>query len=133
MNKVFVLLNHKLTDLQKEELTKEIGVSDIVYLPNEILKTWSSVEPTDDLNVNTLKKDICSWIEKESRKNDYVIVQGEFGATFFMVDFCFKNSLIPIYSTSKRIYKEIRNNDGSVSRNHVFKHVCFRKYRRFYE
>lgn len=131
MTKVFVLLNHELTENQNKELLEEFEVSDIIYPSKNILDFWSNISCSKKLDIDTLKKNICSWLRQEAKENDYVIVQGEFGATFFVVDFCFQNYLIPIYSTSKRIYKEVNNNDGSISRTHVFKHECFRKYRRY--
>jgi len=69
-------------------------------------------------------------LRKTGKTGDFVLIQGEFGATYFTVDFCFQNNLIPIYATSKREYREEPQQDGSVVRVHRFKHVQFREYKR---
>jgi hypothetical protein len=58
-------------------------------------------------------------------------VQGDFGATFYVVDFCLKNNLIPVYSTSRRISVEKNGNNNKIVKTNIFEHVTFRRYKYF--
>ncbi|MCD5406943.1 MAG: CRISPR-associated protein Csx20 [Desulfotomaculum sp.] len=57
-------------------------------------------------------------------------MQGEFGAVFYMVDYCFKTGRIPVYAATKRVVQEHKNGDKITSKR-VFEHTCFRRYQRF--
>jgi hypothetical protein len=57
-----------------------------------------------------------------------VLIQGDFGATFLMVNFAFEKGLIPIHSTTEREATEELQPDGSVRLSHRFLHKRFRKY-----
>ncbi len=70
---------------------------------------------------------IRKWILKESKEHDYVLIQGEFGATFYLVDYCFNIKRVPIYATSIRQVEEKAEDDITIT-NRTFKHVNFRKY-----
>ncbi len=131
MKKLFLVFNHTLTDSQRKDAIENFEISEIMALPEDLKKIWSSIPPEGDLDINQLKY-ITDWLDKYAAKNDYVLVQGEFGAVFYIVDFAFCKSLIPVYATTKREYEERVLDDGSVERKHIFKHVTFRKYRRFY-
>jgi len=132
MPNLFVLINHKLTRNQIKDSANFLRVNKIYEPEEEIKNIWSNISPEGALDLNNLNL-IINWLEISANKNDYVLVQGEFGSTFYIVDFCFQHGLIPIYATSKREYKEIKLEDGSVKRIHVFRHVQFRKYMRFEE
>jgi len=45
-----------------------------------------------------------------------------------MIQFCFKNGLIPVYSTTERTVIENHNKDGKVDLIHSFKHNKYRCY-----
>ena len=62
------------------------------------------------------------------KKGDYILIQGDFGACFLMVQFAFEKGFIPIYSTTEREAVETHGEDGSVSLTHRFKHRIFRRY-----
>ena len=55
------------------------------------------------------------------------MVQGDFGAIVEMVHFAFKVGLIPVYSTTKRVAKDIIDGD-TITTLRIFEHVRFRKY-----
>ncbi len=130
MKTLFLIFSHKLTIEQQKEAKNGLKIEKIVYLPENLQKIWSNIEAKDELKTEKLKE-ITKWLEKTAQKEDYILIQGEFGATFFLVDFCFQSNLIPIYATSKRIYEEKINDDGTVERKHIFKHVNFRRYRKY--
>jgi hypothetical protein len=129
MKKAYVLLNHELTLKQVEELKQKFLVDKIVYPPKEITVSWLQINPEGE-NCRIIKN-VILWL-KNTNKNDVLIVQGEFGSTFMIVDFALKNNLIPLYATTKRIAKE--NIEGEiVHREYIFEHVCFKEYKYFGE
>ena len=69
------------------------------------------------------------WVEKTASVQDYILVQGDFGATYLMVNHAFKNGFVPIYATSVRKASEFLQKDGSIKMEHVFRFVRFREYR----
>jgi len=130
MKKLFLIFSHKLTDEQIYEAENDLGVNNIVCLPENLQKLWSIVSPEGELSLERLKM-ITDWIKENADENDLILIQGEYGSTYYFVDFAFNIGLTPIYSTSKRVYSEKANGDGSVKREHIFKHVNFRKYKRY--
>jgi hypothetical protein len=128
MKKMFLIFSHKLTNLQKEDASVSLGIKQFSNLPDDLQKKWSGISSKGELPVKELLK-IIDWLIASSNKGDYVLVQGDFGATYYIVDYCLKNSLVPVYSTSERIYEFIYNQDDSVKNQHIFKHVCFRIYK----
>lgn len=129
MAKLFLLFSHKLTDDQIADAKKSLNISDFLYLPVRLQDIWSNVTPYGEFDVKALSK-ITEWLLDNADKDDYILVQGDFGATFYLVDFCFKNNLVPVYSTTKRESKEVKSQDGRIEKTLYFKHINYRKYRR---
>ena len=129
MRRLFLIFSHKLTEEQIADSKHILKVSKCIYMPEAIQKNWSNVDPEGDLDKTVLNK-ICNWLNDQAETKDFVLIQGEFGATYYLVDFCFKNGFIPIYATTKRVSEEKQNSDGTVERKQMFKHVGFRKYER---
>lgn len=127
MQKVFCLLNHSLTANQINELKTKFGTETIEYPPDSIKELWSNLPTTDKIipeTIDTIRNWLCS---KNVKKNDVIILQGEAGYSFYLIDYALKKKLIPIHSVTKRIAKETI--DGEiVKRFYVFEHICFRKY-----
>jgi hypothetical protein len=129
MSQAFCLLNHELTQNQVKELKEEFNVSQIIYPSKELSQLWSQIPPSKRTDKSIINK-IISFLEF-AKKDDVLIVQGDFASTFMIVDFALKNELIPICATTKRIAKESRQGEV-VKREYIFEHVCFRKYE-YYE
>ena len=127
-----VLMNHDLTQRQLSEVNTVFGSMKLIVPPEDIRSFWESIPPEGELNMAGLNR-VIKFLENIAGTGDVVLVQGEFGATFYVVDYCFKKGHIPVYATSVREYGEKRNDDGSINRCHVFKHVQFRRYSRFVE
>ena len=106
----------------------KFAIENINYPPENIQKIWANIDPEGELNIDNLDT-ILNWLNDSMKKHDYICIQGEFGAAFYVVEYCFKKGFTPVYATSKRIYEESKSKDGSVTRKHIFKHVTFRKYR----
>ncbi|HEY8542383.1 MAG TPA: CRISPR-associated protein Csx20 [Pseudothermotoga sp.] len=129
MNKLFLIFNHKLTEEQQNDIFSNLKVSEVINLPPELSNFWSNIPPDIDLNheIFTELEDFLLQ-NKDPKVNNYCLIQGDFGATVYMVYWCYKNGFIPIYATTKRVSKEIRKEDGTVEVIKIFKHERFRRY-----
>ena len=128
MPKTFCLLNHTLTKKQLAELSEKFNSTEIVYPGKNLAELWSHIPPVKS-NEEVVEA-VASWLKDKSNPGDLFIIQGEFGSTFTLVDFALKNSLVPLYATTRRIAKESRNGE-TVRREYIFEHVCFKRYEYF--
>ncbi len=127
MRSLFLLFSHTLTLEQKEEASKDLNVSSICSLPKELLEKWGQISPKGDFPIDEIKPFI-EWLETKSNRHDYVLIQGEFGAVFYMVNWCFLHERIPIYATTQRVHAEHLLPDGKIEITKQFAHVNFRQY-----
>ncbi len=123
---MFLLFSHTLTPLQIEDAKKSLNVEEFVYLPSNLQRIWSAIPP-DIENIKDLLKPIEEFLVQSSKKDDFVLIQGDFGATCYMVSFSKEIDLIPIYSTNKRVAKEIKKGDKLIKISE-FKHLRYRRY-----
>ena len=129
MSKLFLIFNHQLTTLQEKEARAELVVDTIHHLPEDMQKFWSSIPP-DEPEIKPCLKPIETWLSSQAKTGDYVLIQGDFGACFLMVNFAFEHNLIPVYSTTERYALEEEQPNGAVKVIHHFQHQIFRKYGR---
>jgi CRISPR-associated Csx2 family protein len=124
---IFCLLNHELTERQLNELLATYETDKVVYPPDAVKNEWSNIPTDNHINKGCLN-DIISWLKSANADaGDVIIIQGEFGATFAVVDYALQKGIIPLHSVTKRIEKEHREGE-TVYREYVFEHVCFREY-----
>jgi len=128
-NSLFLIFNHKLSEIQKEDARSSLGVHRIINLPGDLDQIWRQIPP-DLIEIDNCLKSIKTWLSDQAAESDYVLIQGDFGATFILVNFTFEKGLIPIYSTSNREAVEEQQEDGSVKLSHRFRHQRFRRYER---
>lgn len=126
MKKLLLLFSHILTEDQIKDAQKNLNCDEIIYLPKELQEKWSNVNPSKIEN-NELDK-IKEFVEKNINKKDYVLIQGEWGFTYKMINFAKEKGYIPIYSTTKRKSTEIICDDGSLKKTMIFKHVKYKRY-----
>ena len=103
MKKMFVLISHGLTQEQKSQALKVFGVENIINIADD---TWSNINPADEnilYALNTYKKELML----EAKADDILLVQGDFGATYNMINFAKNIGIKTIYATTKRIVKEL--------------------------
>ena len=124
---LFLLFNHRLTPLQKQDAYKSLGIESIREPTPAIKKLWGQIPP-DLLTVADYLKPVQAWLLEKAVKGDYVLIHGDFGACFLMASFAFDIGLIPVYSTTQREAVETAGEDGVVKITHQFKHRIFRKY-----
>ena len=123
--KAFCLLNHQLTENQLRELKEKYAADEIIYPAGELSAAWSQVKAGPELD-NELIARVVSWLAAAT-PGDVLVVQGEFGTTFMLVDYALKRGLVPLHAVSRRVASETRDGE-TVSRHYIFEHVCFRKY-----
>lgn len=126
MPNLFLLFSHQLTDEQKKDAEENLGIDNFVYLPEDLQQRWSNI-PAEQQQLKELMKPFEEWLLENAVKNDYVLIQGDFGATFIMVQWVFQNDLIPVYSTTVRNTLE-KYNDNEIKLEKRFKHVLYREY-----
>ena len=98
----------------------------VYKLDSKLLDKWANIPP-DLEDLTEYIKDILEWIDEKSQIGDYVLVQGDYGATNLVVDYCKSKRLIPVYATTKR--KVTEQKLGEVIRSsREFEHVMFRRY-----
>ena len=124
---LFLLFNHRLTAAQEADARLSLGVDRIVVPPPEISRIWVEIPPDAD-EITTHLAPVFSWLSDCARHNDYVLIQGEFGATFILVHEAIRLGLVPVYSTTRRQAVEQHLPDGKVEISHIFSHVRFRRY-----
>ena len=126
MTHIYILLNHSLTERQVDELHQSYGNdAQLVYPPETIKIFWSQIPVTSSLPKEPMQE-IVKWLSSACA-NDVLLVQGDYGATFMLVDYALKNGLIALYAVTQRVAQEQKNGE-QVMRQYVFEHECFRKY-----
>ena len=127
MSSLFLLFNHTLTSLQRDDACKSLSVEKIIVAPAAIQSLWSQIPP-DLVELTAYIEPVCQWLGNEAEAGDFLLVQGDFGATFLLIEFARKNHLVPLYSTTERTVVEKHLEDGSVKLEHNFRHVRYRRY-----
>lgn len=127
MPRLFLLFNHELTPEQEAAVWEELGVTEIVVPPPELQARWRQIPPDLD-GLAVYLRPLRDWLQQETRPGDYLLVQGDFGATYLMVRYACARRLVPIYATTQRQAQEERQPDGCVRLVHYFRHHKFRRY-----
>jgi len=126
MKKMFLLFSHTLTNEQIEDAKKSLGVGEFVSLSDDLQKLWSNIPP-DITDLDSYLKPIKNWLQNRVSKEDYVLIQGDFGATCKMVAFVKEIEAKAVYATTKRDVQE-KKVDGKIIKTSVFKHIIFREF-----
>jgi hypothetical protein len=124
---LFLIFNHRVTPLQEEDARRSLGVDRIVEPPEDLKGLWQQV-PAEPEIIDGYLAPIKEWLRDHAQKGDYVLIQGDFGACFIMVNFAMGQGLIPIYSTTEREAAEEHRENGTVKIVHYFQHRRFRRY-----
>jgi hypothetical protein len=126
MKKLFLLFSHSLTPAQEKDAKESMQIEEFIKLPDDLQKLWSNIPPELTTLDNYLLP-LKGYISNESTKDDVVLIQGDFGACYEMVNFVKSLGLEAVHSTTKRdVVEKIVN--GKVEKFSRFEHVIFRKY-----
>ena len=126
MKKMFLIFSHKLTSTQIEDAKQNLHIDEFIPLPKELQQIWSNIPP----EIESLKKQlkpIRKFLKKNVTKDDYVLIQGDFGAVYEIVNLAKKLNAVAIYATTKREFSE-KVVDGKVVKTSIFSHILFREY-----
>lgn len=118
---LFILLNHKLNDEQRSEARTRFGIENFIDLTNE---KWSNIPPELEC-LDEILKEFKSALKSSAKSGDYLLVQGDFGATYTMIRYALNLGIIPIYATTKRVVIEKVENGVTISKK-SFVHERFR-------
>jgi hypothetical protein len=124
---LFLLFNHRVTAAQQSAARKQLGVAALITLPPELQQLWSQIPPELPTLAAYLEP-LETWLISHAQANDYVLIQGDFGATFLLVRFALNHDFIPVYATTSRQAIEEHLPDGAVKMVHRFQHQMFRRY-----
>ena len=124
---LFLIFNHDITPVQESDARDSLGVQQIINMPPDIKDLWRQIPPALP-KIGSYLKPVKQWLAGQAKKNNYVLIQGDFGACYIMVNFAFKSGLIPIYSTTEREAVEEYEKNGAVKLVHQFSHRIFRRY-----
>ena len=127
MHTLFLLFSHTLTPDQVADAEQTLSVTAFVALPPSVQVLWSDIPP-DAETLTAHLQPVLNWLTATAQPGDYVLVQGDFGAVYAAVTAALQHDLIPIYATTARRTLEIRQPDGSIQIQRVFRHVRFRRY-----
>ena len=126
MRKLFVLTNHTVTAKQRANAVESLNVDTLVDLPPTLKQEWGTVPPELD-SVCGYAAPFLDWLAANVADGDVVWVQGEWGITVSVLDWCRARGVRCVYATTKREATEVHSAAG-VQMTHVFVHVRFRDY-----
>lgn len=126
MKKMILLFSHKLSDEQRRDAQSKLGVTEFIILPDELQKVWSNV-PSNLDSILQILQPVKMFLLENSSVNDTVLIHGDFGMVYNMVNFCKQNKLIPVYATTKRDSVEYVKNNKTLKES-IFEFRRFREY-----
>ncbi|MBF0230068.1 MAG: hypothetical protein HQK63_10880 [Desulfamplus sp.] len=124
---LFLIFNHEITQEQRLDAENSLGVSNFVDLPTQLKELWKQI-PAELESVKEYLLPICDWLSQNGKSGDYVLIQGDFGGVYYLVNWAFELEIVPLYSTTERNAVEIKGRNGEIRLSHIFRHVRFRKY-----
>ncbi|MCF6245435.1 MAG: CRISPR-associated protein Csx20 [Sulfurovum sp.] len=120
---LYILMSHKITMHQMNDAKACLTVDKFVTLPTE---SWSQI-PADFETVDSSLLPLKAQLLAEAKEGDILLVQGDYGATFNMVQFAKEIGMLPVYATSRRKVSEVADGE-KIKTIREFEHVRFRKY-----
>jgi len=127
MKKIVLLFSHQVTETQKEELHKNWKIDEFVVLPHNLQQIWNNI-PADTVSIVTLLEPIKMFLSVNVKQGDLVLIQGDFGAVYNMVEFAKSLEIITVYATTRRTVSEYTNKEGKRVKKSIFEHRRFREY-----
>jgi len=126
MKKLFLFFSHTLTTAQEKDAKALFGIEEFVVLSDELQTLWSNV-PSDLADVSGYLEPLKNYLKLEFSSDDVVLVQGDFGATYHIVNFVNSLGLKAVHATTKRNVVE-KVIDNKIVKTSLFEHVRFRVY-----
>lgn len=121
--RLILLFSHQLTPQQLKDAKETLQCNKIIYLTDELLYKWQNITPETDIQI------FKDFLVKNAKVGDYVLIQGEWGTTYNMVNFAKEKNMIPIYSsTARKVIEEKSGSDNKVIKTSIFEHRGFYRY-----
>lgn len=127
MKKICLLFSHNLTSEQTFDIENKLKVNEVYKLSQKLQSQWSQVPTDEALKFGDYLEEIALFLKTTLQVGDFVLIQGDFGASYYMVNFCKEQGFVPIYSVNSRLSREVVEN-GIVKKYSEFKHEFFREY-----
>jgi len=127
VSKMFLLFSHILTEEQIKDAKDTLKITEFISLPQDLQNIWSNISPEGNLEIDYFEK-IERFLLENKSYGDYILIQGDYGSVYYMVNWSLENKLIPVYSTTNRIHEAKIGENGAIINRHIFKHVTFRRY-----
>ena len=126
MKKLFLLFSHTLTKSQESDAKASLGIEEFVALPNNLQTLWSNIPP-QLTKLDDYLEPLKEYIRNKSKEGDIILIQGDFGGCYEMVNFVKSLGLKAVHSTTTRDVVE-KTVNGKVEKFSRFEHVIFRLY-----
>ena len=126
MKKLFLLFSHTLTKSQESDAKASLGIEEFVALPNNLQTLWSNIPP-QLTKLDDYLEPLKEYIRNKSKEGDIILIQGDFGGCYEMVNFVKSLGLKAVHSTTTRDVVE-KTVNGKVEKFSRFEHVIFRQY-----
>ncbi|HIP59235.1 MAG TPA: hypothetical protein EYH01_02265 [Campylobacterales bacterium] len=123
---LYLLFNHKLTQEQEKNAYETLSIEKVIYFPEELLNIWRNISPEVE-SLSELLEPIIVFMDREFSHGDYLLVQGDLGATYLIAERAKQLNITPLYATTKRVATE-NIVDGKPIKTSIFSHVRFRAY-----
>lgn len=120
---MFVLISHTMTEQQKEDAVSNLSVGKFVMMPTD---GWSQIPAvTESIEPSLLK--LKMQLGAQGKPKDVLFVQGDYGATFNMVQYAKEKGMTAVYATSERKVRKVVVGEKTTTVRE-FRHVRFREY-----
>ena len=126
MKKMFLLFSHNLTQIQIDDAKNNLDIEKFVSLSQDLQELWSNI-PSDLIFIKEYLLPFSNFLKKNSNFGDVVLIQGDFGAVYQMVNFANDLGLKAVYATTTRVIEEIVIDEKTVKKS-IFEHRRFREY-----
>jgi hypothetical protein len=126
MKKMFLLFSHNLTNYQINVAKSNLGIENFVYMSDDLQRAWSNI-PSELLFLKEYLRPFRNFLAENSEYGDVVLIQGDFGTVYQMVNFAKDLGLKAVYATTKRVVEEIIV-EGKTVKKSIFEHRRFREY-----
>ena len=126
MKKIFLLFSHNLTQIQIDDAKNNLDIEKFVSLSQDLQELWSNI-PSDLIFIKEYLLPFRNFLKKNSNFGDVVLIQGDFGAVYQMVNFANDLGLKAVYATITRVIEEIVIDEKTVKKS-IFEHRRFREY-----
>lgn len=123
---MFLLFSHNLSEKQKYDAKNSLKIEKFISLDENLQTIWSTV-PSDLDNLDEYLKPIENFLLEHAKKDDVALIQGDFGASYKIINFSKNLGLKTVYATTNRIAEEYIK-DNKLIKKSIFEHERFREY-----